>query len=99
MPENRHGNGTSFKPGQSGNPGGRKAAPKEFKELARKTAPAALKYVASVVNDEKAHTRDRIKAAELVMDRAWGRPTQPLTGEDGGPLVVVLEGDLSKWAK
>ena len=33
----------------------------------------------------------RVSAAAAILDRGWGRPSQPLTGEDGeGPIVVQI---------
>ncbi len=35
---------------------------------------------------------ERIKAANALLDRRYGKPNQAITGEDGGPLQV--DGDL-----
>lgn len=33
----------------------------------------------------------RVTAATALLDRGWGRPAQPVTGEDGeGPIVVQI---------
>jgi hypothetical protein len=29
-----------------------------------------------------------VRAAELILAYAWGRPNQPLTGEDGGAMKI-----------
>ena len=31
----------------------------------------------------------RIQAAAILLDRGWGRPTQPHTGEDGDVRVTI----------
>jgi hypothetical protein len=35
-------------------------------------------------------TKDRLKALEMLLDRAWGRPAQPVVGEEGAPPVGGL---------
>lgn len=79
----------AWKPGQSGNPGGRPKIPPEIVELARlHTKEAVLTFVDVMQNgdDEKA----RIDAADKLLSRAWGKPTEKveLTGEDGGPITT-----------
>jgi hypothetical protein len=76
---------TSFKPGVSGNPGGR---PKKLrtiearrifadvKALARECAPEAIETLASIMKDPKAPPAARISAAQALLDRGHGRPSQ-----------------------
>jgi hypothetical protein len=32
----------------------------------------------------------RVAAAGLLLDRGWGKPAQPVAGDDGQPLTVVI---------
>jgi hypothetical protein len=67
-------------PGQSGNPGGRPGGVAEVRELARThTAAAIERLVQEMTNGETSHAR--IAAANALLDRAYGKPTQPI-GED-----------------
>jgi len=66
MPEGRR-----FKKGQSGNPGGRPKAYAEVVELARELTPQALKALEKIMASSNEHAA--IKAAELVLERAWGK--------------------------
>ncbi|RAI30901.1 DUF5681 domain-containing protein [Rhodoplanes serenus] len=78
-----------FKPGQSGNPGGRPKTIAEVRDLARaKTAEAinALAHIATAGESEAA----RVSAAVALLDRAWGRPPQAITGADGESPVAVV---------
>ncbi len=80
-----------FQPGQSGNPGGK---PKELAEviaLARSHTLPAIKALASITADRKASSAARVQAAEAILNRAWGKPTQPLEHQ-GGLVIQVLTG-------
>ena len=71
----RRGNPTWIK-GRSGNPGGRPKALREMTELAREKGPEAIEFLTRVVRDESELTRHRIRAAELLLDRGYGKPSQ-----------------------
>lgn len=70
------GQGRPFEIGKSGNPGGRPKVPEEFKELAKKYSIDALERCITIVRDPKANVSHVLKAAELIMDRAFGKPIQ-----------------------
>ena len=80
---------TAFKPGVSGNPGGRPKALKDVQDLARKFTRRAVLALARVIK-ESPDDRARIAASEALLNRAWGKPLQPVGGEDGAPLVVQV---------
>ena len=63
-----------FKPGKSGNPGGRPAIPAEVKEAARAYTIEAVEVLAAVMRDEAANPSARIGAAQALLNRAWGTP-------------------------
>src|SRR5687768_2107957 len=82
----RRGQGRPFKPGQSGNPGGRPKLPPEIVELralARQHTPAAVTAIIAVMGDQKAPASARVAAASEILDRGWGRA--PATLEHSGP--------------
>ena len=64
---------TTFKPGQSGNPGGR---PKGIEALAREHTPAALAALVDALRSPK----ERVPAAVALLDRGWGKPTVTVEG-------------------
>jgi hypothetical protein len=76
---------TSFKPGVSGNPGGRPKRPQtiearliiaDVKEAARERTPQALATLEDVMNDPEAPPAARVSAATAILDRGWGKPHQ-----------------------
>lgn len=78
--------GRGFKPGISGNPGGRpKGLSRRVRELVGDDGQAIAEYMLSVMNDEKQRARERMEAAKWLADRAFGRPVQALDVEIGPP--------------
>lgn len=82
---------TAFKPGQSGNPAGRaKRTPEEFELIAacRNKTPAALAVIERIMVKGSSE-RNKLAAATAIIDRAYGKPTQPIGGDEDRPLQVV----------
>lgn len=75
-----------FQKGRSGNPGGRPKENNEVKALARKHSRAAIKRLAEwMASDEP---KASVAAAVALLDRGYGKPTQAITGDGGGPVVI-----------
>lgn len=79
-----------FQPGQSGNPGGRPKMPEEFKELAKKYSLPALKVAISIMENPKEKASDRLRAVELIQDRAYGKPKQDV-GIEGDMTFTIIK--------
>ena len=77
--------------GVSGNPGGRRKQDITILELCRKHSADAVKVMVSIMNDEDAPPTARLGAAQAIIDRAYGKPAQAVTGEDGGPIRIEAE--------
>ena len=91
MAENSKGSarGRPFPSGQSGNPGGRPKDLVRVRELARQHTVEALDTLVRALKDK--NVRARIAAAEAILDRAWGKPTQHHEIESGDELAVALD--------
>jgi hypothetical protein len=81
---------TSFRPGVSGNPGGRskhhatieaRQIIHDGKEAAKALTPKAIATLERVMDDPKAPPAARVGAAQAILDR--GRPTQSIEGQVG----------------
>jgi len=70
---------TSFKPGQSGNPGGRPKAIAEVRELAQQHTATAIKRLVAILENEKSTDAAAVSAAREVLDRAVGRAEQSIS--------------------
>src|SRR5215813_11867527 len=84
-----------FRPGASGNPGGRPAALAEVKQLARQHTVLAIQKLAHIAEHGQAEMA-QIAAANALLDRGWGRPTQPVSGDDEMPSIGIGFGALNE---
>lgn len=91
MAENRAGSGR-FPKGVSGNPGGRPAMDKAVKEMLRAATPGAVKLLVSVMENEGAPLKERLDAAKVILDRVYGKASQPIEGAVDSRVVIRLDG-------
>jgi hypothetical protein len=87
---------TSFKPGVSGNPGGRPKRTQtikvrkivaDAKAAACELTQDAIDTLSSVMKDAKAPPAARVGAANAILDRAHGRPSQ----------AIAHSGSVATW--
>jgi hypothetical protein len=72
-----------FRPGQSGNPGGRPSAKVELRDICRSHCPAAIEELARLSLKARSE-RARLKAIEILFERAFGPPCRWV---DGSPFT------------
>lgn len=78
-----------FKPGQSGNPGGRPAMPKELKEKLSAEAPGVLEFWIRSYQDESLNWHHRNKAAENLVAYAYGKPKELIDMDVSGRVEGI----------
>jgi len=91
---NRTNNGRDAKgryvKGNCGNPHGRPLLPTELRELAQAKGADALKLFIDLM--EVGTTEEiRLKAAEKLLDRGYGKATQPIAGDSDMPPIEFIE--------
>lgn len=65
-----------WKPGQSGNPGGRPAVIREVRDIARGHTATAMDTLVAIMTNSEAPPAARVAAAAHVLDRGYGKPVQ-----------------------
>lgn len=90
-----------FKPGQSGNPGGRPKRPVELVKACKEFNDEGLKILKEIARRKTNRENDRIRAVELIFAYGNGKPKQgiELTGADGGPVTIASADLLTQLEK
>lgn len=75
----------------SGNKGGgRPRVPEELRSAFQKFSSDALDVLVEIMSSPGAKDADRIRAAEVILDRGWGKAPQSVDLETGGTLRLEL---------
>jgi len=82
------------RPGAGRPPGAPNKATRELKSLARQYTDEAILALADVVRDADAPPIARVKAAEALLDRGHGRPTQHIEAKIS-PLEELSDDELT----
>jgi hypothetical protein len=87
-----------FQKGVSGNPNGRPKIPPHVREMARGLTEEAINTAAEIMRNAEETGTARMSAVNTILDRAWGKAPQAMTGEDGeGPVqLAVTFSDLDR---
>lgn len=84
---------TSWQAGRSGNPAGRSKSEYALRDYARTFTKEALETIAGVMRDENAPPEARIRAADALLNRGWGKAPASLdvNAQIGVEVVSVAD--------
>lgn len=71
--------------------GGRTRMPEELVEMCRALSPQAIETAKKIMLDKEARAGDRLRAAEIILDRGYGKPQQAvnLEVEKVAPVIFI----------
>lgn len=61
----------------------------DIRSLARAHTEKAVRTLVGIMSQPKAPAAARVSAAEAILSRGWGKPTQPISGDEENPLQVI----------
>lgn len=82
-----------FKPGQSGNPGGRPKMDPDIKAAFEALTPVAIAKLQEIILADGTKDADRLRAIDIALDRGLGKPVQGVDLKTDMPQVVFIGGD------
>src|SRR6478672_4950401 len=86
----KKGNPYLYQKGQTGNPSGKPKIYTDMVKMARSHSKEALDKLVEIMRNKRS-PKLALKAAELILDRAWGKAPQALVGEGGdGPVKISV---------
>lgn len=80
-----------FVKGHTGKGPGRKSLPKEFKQACEKNSLDALRVVIEIMKDPNQPASVRLKACEMIMDRAFGKAPQAIQIDERDTTIRIIE--------
>jgi hypothetical protein len=82
---------SAWRPGQSGNPGGRPKVSAEIRELARQHGSQAIERLVALMHSKNESVA--VRAAEALLDRGYGRPMQgvELSEQEARPKHTAIQ--------
>jgi len=82
--------GPRFRPGQSGNRGGRPKKNRKETRLARRYTDLAIQTLVEVMQTAIRFPSARVSAASEMLSRGWGKPAEVVAGEDDGQMEILV---------
>jgi len=87
--------GRKFAPGQSGNPKGKAKAIIEVAAAARERTLEAIETLTTIMRDKKATASARVTAANVLLERGWGKAPQSISiKRNPGEMGAMTDDEL-----
>ena len=67
--------------------------PADIRSLARSHTATALSTLAGIAQNGQSESA-RVAASVAILDRGWGKPTQPISGDEDGPPIKITQIEL-----
>lgn len=87
-----------FVKGTSGNPNGRPQLSDKVKEMLKAATTEAAQLLIDTMNNPEVKPELRVDCANEILNRVYGKPTQPIDGEVSGGFEIILAGPVSQYA-
>ena len=71
--------------------GGRPKIPDEVREMLKTATPKAVRLLIGMVDNEDAAPALRMDAAKTILDRVYGKATQPIDGSLDTVVQIVMD--------
>jgi hypothetical protein len=81
----------AYQPGQSGNVRGMQRGYRRVLSESRRLSLEALQTITTCMRSEDAPWPSRLRAAEVILDRAWGEPDQHVSVDGQGIALLRVE--------
>ena len=88
-----------FEKGKSGNPSGRPKMDKDSKAMLKSAAPEAVKLMVDTLKDSSVKIETRVRCAENILDRVYGKANQPIDFGGELPNIEIVLGNGKEYAK
>lgn len=62
----------------------------DIRSKARAHTEAAINCLAGIMNKDSAPESARVAAANSLLDRGWGKATQPISGDDDADAIKLV---------
>src|SRR3982750_2881221 len=68
----------------------RKAIPTGIRSLCRAYTEESIRHLAAIMRQREYSPAARVQAANILLDRGWGKPSQAHTGREDGDICVSI---------
>ena len=65
-------------------------APIDLRSLARSHTETAVRVLAGIMEQPSSADAARVRAAEALLDRGWGKPAQPISSDPDSSIIVNI---------